>query len=396
MPEVTFCAIAIAVRRARLQHGAVHDVRHRLLNPLNVAALLTLGAVALSLRFYDAAVAAWAWWLLGAYAVGFLALSMVPAHMRRLDAAILLLLPLLALALIALDPRPGAAPVLLVIWTAVLFADWPARRALPAIVAADVAFYVILRERTALSAPLMAVLIHAGFQVFAALCMHYARSAEHARDALARVNADLLATRALLADSARDAERLRMARELHDVAGHKLTALRLNLRALAADPALAARDEVRIAGQLSAELLGDIRHAVQALRDERGLDIATALRALAAPLPRPALQLAVDDDVQISDAAVAEAVLRLVQEALTNAARHADADVLRVALHRDGDDLQIAIEDDGRVRGVLREGNGITGMRERIDALRGTLRFARTPEGALRIDARLPAVRRLP
>ena len=48
----------------------------------------------------------------------------------------------------------------------------------------------------------------------------------------------------------RDAERLRVARELHDVAGHKLTAMKLNLRALASDPVFAARDEVRIAQQL--------------------------------------------------------------------------------------------------------------------------------------------------
>ncbi|MEL2266475.1 histidine kinase, partial [Klebsiella pneumoniae] len=81
-------------------------------------------------------------------------------------------------------------------------------------------------------------------------------------DDLARVNADLLATRALLADSARDAERLRLARELHDVAGHKLTAMRLNLRALAADPVLAGREGLVLAEQLSGELLADIRQVV--------------------------------------------------------------------------------------------------------------------------------------
>jgi signal transduction histidine kinase len=221
--------------------------------------------------------------------------------------------------------------------------------------------------------------------------VHYAISASRARDALGLVNADLLATRALLADSARDAERLRVARELHDVAGHKLTAMKLNLRALAADPALAARNEVRIAQQLSSELLDDIRQVVQALRDTRGLDLHTALRALAAPMPRPALQLEIAPDATVNDPAVAETLLRIVQEALTNAARHADADTLFVQLSREDDALLLQIEDDGQ-RGVrLREGNGLSGMRERIAAAHGTLTLDTNPRGALRIAARIPA-----
>src|SRR3546814_18563567 len=79
-------------------------------------------------------------------------------------------------------------------------------------------------------------------------------------------------------DAARDAERVRVARELHDVAGHKLTALTLNLRALAADPQLGAREEVPVSQQLARELLGDLRGVVQALRDPRGPDLAPALQ----------------------------------------------------------------------------------------------------------------------
>nr|WP_157745221.1 hypothetical protein [Luteimonas chenhongjianii] len=64
---------------------------------------------------------------------------------------------------------------------------------------------------------------------------------------------------------------------------------------------------------------------------------------------------------------------------------------LDVALHRDGDRLRVTIEDDGRVREGWREGNGIAGMRERLAALQGRLQLARTPRGAMRIDAELPA-----
>src|SRR3546814_10999021 len=65
---------------------------------------------------------------------------------------------------------------------------------------------------------------------------------------------------------------------------------------------------------------------------------------LAAPLPRPALRLEIDDDVQVTDPGVAEAILRLVQEALTNSARHADADVVHVRLARAGEAITARIE----------------------------------------------------
>ncbi|HVI59538.1 MAG TPA: histidine kinase [Luteimonas sp.] len=370
----------------------LHPALRPLMHTLAIAGVVTWLAVALSLHFLSPAHLAAGWSLLLLFLVAFLAEILLGERRVSLRAVLLLLEPALALALMWLDARPGAAQVLLVVWITQLVTAWPPRWSLPAVAAADIGMYLVFHAHGH-PAPLVVTLLNLGFQIFAALCAHYAHSAGQARDRLALVNADLLATRALLAESARDAERLRVARELHDVAGHKLTAMTLNLRALAADPALAARAQVQISQRLARELLGDIRGVVQALRDARGLDLATALRALAAPLPRPALRLAIDDDVQVTDPAIAEAILRLVQEALTNSARHADADVVRVRLSRDGDAVLVEIEDDGRVRGAVHEGNGIAGMRERIAALRGELRVAPCPRGALRIEARLPASR---
>src|SRR5690606_2460362 len=295
------------------------------------------------------------------------------------------------LVLASLSYRGSASQVLLVIWAACVFAHWTPRTATAAAVLVNLGFYLALRHGGH-GAPAPMVLINMGFQALAAICVHYARSAEESRDALARVNADLLATRTLLADSARDAERLRMARELHDVAGHKLTALRLNLRGLAADPELGARQELVLAAQLSAELMADLRQVVQSLRDESGLDLVTALRALAAPFPRPALQLEIASDVRVTDPAVAEAVLRVVQEALTNAARHAGASQVLVRLGRQaGGALEIEIQDDGHCPVPLREGNGLGGMRERLATLGGRLELGHTVRGALRLRAWLPA-----
>ena len=100
---------------------------------------------------------------------------------------------------------------------------------------------------------------------------------------------------------------------------------------------------------------------------------------------------AADGKQRLTDVATAETLLRLVQEALTNAARHADANRLSVHLRREGAEVILHMEDDGRIKGAIREGNGIAGMRERIAALRGRFDLGTTPRGGLRIDARLPA-----
>lgn len=361
-----------------------------LLQPMNLAALVTWLAVALALRAEAHPLQPWLWTLLVAYLVALLSADLLPRQRWPwFGAGLIAIEAVCALVLVWLAPRGGTAPVLLVVLVAQLATIYPARITVPVVVALNVALYLLLRG-SGHGAPLIVTMLYGGFQAFAALTAHYARTAERSRDAFARVNADLLATRALLADSARDAERLRVARELHDVAGHKLTAMTLNLRLLAADPALAGRREIEIARQMSAELLGDLRNVVQALRDERGLDLQTAMRALAAPLPKPALALSIEDGLHVTDPATAEALLRLVQEALTNSARHAGADVVSVALRREGGGVAMTVEDDGRMRLPLREGNGLAGMRERIAALGGTLALSTNARGALRLEASLP------
>ncbi|ALN89044.1 histidine kinase-, DNA gyrase B-, and HSP90-like ATPase family protein [Lysobacter gummosus] len=364
-------------------------LRRTVLQPMNLPALLTWLAVALSLRYAGDRDAPILWLSMLTFAASFLAHDLLPERHRSWRAALFALETASALTVCWFASRGGAAPALLVVLIAHMTTAYPPRVLIALALAINLALYLILLYGGS-PAPLVITVIFAGFESFAALIAHYARNAEQTRDRLALVNADLLATRALLADSARDAERLRMARELHDVAGHKLTAMMLNLRALAAEPDLAERREVQLAQQLAGELLGDIRGVVQALRDARGLDLATALRALAAPMPKPALDLTIDADIHLTDPALAETLLRVVQEALTNSARHAEAERVAVDIRRDGATLRMRIEDDGQARGPLREGNGLAGMRERIDAAGGTLALSRNRHGAMRIDASFP------
>lgn len=230
-----------------------------------------------------------------------------------------------------------------------------------------------------------------GFQMFAVLVMRYALRAEEMAEDLQSVNARLLATRSLLSETARDQERLRLSRELHDVAGHKVTALKLNLRGLAGRlNDRSAAEEVSKATGLADELLQDLRSVVKHLRQTEGIELSESLRELARPFPRPKLELSLDEQTRIPRADQAEVLLRVVQEALTNAARHGPADTLRVQLRRGTDDLVLTVEDDGRVNGEIRPGHGLTGMRERLAELDGSLAISQSDSGGLKLVATLP------
>jgi len=196
---------------------------------------------------------------------------------------------------------------------------------------------------------------------------------------MAAINAELIGTRTLLDASARDSERLRISRELHDVAGHKLTALKLNLKVLQRDPQIPPSAELQLSAELADELLQDIRAVVQQLRLHDGLPLHEALSALAAPFPRLELDLRLDAESARISVPEAEAVLRCVQEALTNAAKHSTAQRLTVILQRDGTLWKLDIRDDGDKLPEVRGGGGLRGMQERFESLGGTLNWNAVP-----------------
>jgi signal transduction histidine kinase len=259
-----------------------------------------------------------------------------------------------------------------------------------AAISIDLALFAVFALVQQHPRPWLPVLIYGGFQGFAALTAWYARSAQESAAALQRTNAHLLATRSLLAESARDQERLRLARELHDIAGHKLTALKLNLAVLQREQDKAGSESLSVAARLASELLDDIRAVVAHFREHDGIDLRQALTQLAAPLPRPRVHLDLADNVRVVSVQQAEALVRAVQEALTNIARHANADNAWISLRREGNDIRLHVHDDGRATHPVHEGNGLKGMRERFAALGGSLQLSRAAAGGVALDLTLP------
>jgi signal transduction histidine kinase len=292
---------------------------------------------------------------------------------------------LATLALIS--ATPGLAPALLVV-IVVQAVKLPFGWRIALIGTANLGAFMLLASFDKGRLGQTVFLMYAGFQMFAGLTAHYARQAACSRDELVRVNAHLLATRSLLEESARDGERLRLARELHDVAGHKLTALRLQLMTLLQRGPADAQPEAATAADLAGELLDDLRGVVGQMRRHDGLDLKQAIEWLAAPLPHPQIHLDIDADARPDDVAQAQALLRTVQEALTNAVRHAGADHIWLTLRRERERIMLSIRDDGRGAARIRPGHGLNGMRERLEDIGGGLQLA--GDDGFRVDAWVP------
>lgn len=205
-----------------------------------------------------------------------------------------------------------------------------------------------------------------GFQVFAASSSILAISEGRARTNFARANADLTATRELLAENSRTSERLRISRDLHDTLGHHLTALSLQLDVAARLSAGKAAEHVQQAHAITRLLLSDVRNVVSSLRESSKLNLADAIKALAIQPVEARVHLNLLETLIVEDAARAETLLRAVQEVLTNTARHACARNLWIELEATGGGIMLTARDDGQGTKVVSFGNGLRGMKERF------------------------------
>jgi signal transduction histidine kinase len=195
-------------------------------------------------------------------------------------------------------------------------------------------------------------------------------------------------------------ERVRIARELHDTLAHSLVAI--NVRASVAvdlqgsqDPSAALKD----IKQASATALRELRATLSLLREEDDhAPTAPAFDLQALPgLVRQARSagLSAEVDVDVDGAAVPSAIggaaFRIVQEALTNVLRHADASSARVTVRATDDSLDVEITDDGHADNASAPtGLGLRGMLERATALGGRLDAGPRKDGGWRVHAVLP------
>lgn len=211
---------------------------------------------------------------------------------------------------------------------------------------------------------------------------------------LQAVLAERMSTEQLHDEQLRYGERLVIARELHDLMGHHLTALNLQLQLgealLARSQGEAAAGALTKARGVAEQLLADVREAVSAQRAEARIDLSAALQVLATAIDSPRIALDLDPEAARNLAPrSAQALLRCVQESVTNCVRHARARHLQISLQRDGEQIVVTVQDDGVGQAKLTPGNGLSGMRERLSELGGSLNIQPQQPG-FRIEMRCP------
>lgn len=231
------------------------------------------------------------------------------------------------------------------------------------------------------------------FQLFAFVMVAALRDVERARAETEAANAALQQAQAQLADTSRAAERLRIARDLHDAIGHQLTALSVQLQVASHGASGETRAQLEVCRAVAADLLRDVRGVVGELREDQPsgpIDLPAMLTALGASVPRPSVHMDVDPDLPQLPAPQADVLCRCVQELVTNAARHSGAENLWVAVEELGGVATVTARDDGRGSDEVTPGHGLTGMAERFAAYGGTVGWHGIPGEGFTVQASLP------
>ncbi|MDG4798160.1 histidine kinase [Micromonospora sp. WMMD1082] len=329
------------------------------------------------------------WWI--ALFVGFLAALLAAVGTRvsgRLRYGAFAATVVAAWVLVLSASSLGLLPVLLVLTAAVSVYVVPLRVGL--IVVGLNTVVIILGTGSAASDP-VEVTVLGGFylliQLASLLSSVTLLREQRMRRELAEAHVDLQAASVLLSESARTAERLRISRELHDLIGHQLTVLTLELETARHLDGDAARTHTERANRVARDLLGDVRATVGQLRAETP-DIAQALRGVARDLPGLDVTIDVSPGVHVDEEGNA-AFVRATQEIVTNTIRHSDARELRILVTADDHGTVLDARDDGRGARNVVLGNGLRGLSERFHTLGGDL--AVDGGDGFRVTARVPA-----
>ena len=341
-------------------------------------------------------------------------IAVIPLSFRRLapTAVCLIVAGQAALVTVTLGSRP-LVTVLVALYTAAVWSDRVrARVCLAAVLAAHA--LAIGYEASFTGSGLSAFAVTAVALVYGLLDIATWAAGRWGSSAAARARArELEASRAALAAAAVDAERLRIARELHDIVAHAVTVMVLQSagasRMAVKNPELAA-GAMRAVENTGKQAVAELRRLLEVLRAEdtahadgdgvvdefRGTSRLANLDDLVAQIRSIGIDVAVQQTGTPCplDPSVDLAAYRVIQEALTNVNKHAGAGaVARVHLAWEPSELVIEVVDDGQVNaGIehLASGYGLVGLAERVKLVGGRLESGPRPDGGFRVRAVLP------
>lgn len=317
--------------------------------------------------------------------------SLGDRHTTAVDHVLLLVLNICAIG-VSYYSNTGLGSVLFMVIAGLLPWLMPVRVGIAWLMTGNLAIIPVFIEALDMP-PLIGVLqslLYTGFSTFVFVTAMVAKQQTQARDEQRQLNAELRATRALLAESARINERTRISRELHDLLGHHLTALSLNLEVAGHLSDGRVKEHVQQAHTLARLLLTDVREAVSQLRENGAIDLSLALLPLAENVPALDIRMDIESPITLDDPERAHVLLRCTQEIITNAVRHAGARHLWIDVRRRNDCIAMNARDDGHGADHPVAGNGLRGMRERLQQYGGQLIIDTRPEEGFRLSLTLP------
>jgi signal transduction histidine kinase len=292
------------------------------------------------------------------------------------------------MAMVYADPRSFACALLVIVaWELAL--ALPMSIFIPWVLAQTFAVSALLLRALPVSYVLPEIAIYLGFQGYALITAYVAHEEGKARDRLSDAHAELKASQSMLSQSARLSERLLLARELHDVVGHHLSALVMNLE-IARHKSGATEKEVIRAQDVARHLLADVRGIVSLTRASAGGDLRELLQQVAGAVPHIVIHLAVADDAVVDQPDLTRVIVRVVQESLSNVTRHAKCRSVWIEVTGLNHGVQMMTRDDGAGAARISYGNGLRGMRERLEEVGGTLEIISDAQPGFVVTAWLP------
>jgi len=264
-------------------------------------------------------------------------------------------------------------PILLCLVASQLPAHFSRKQAMLIILIINITYYTTLISAHP-EQSIYTVLIFVTLQIFAFSVIEATLKEQRAKEEISAINQELLATRFMLKESSKKQERLRISRDLHDVLGHQLTALALNLEVtqhkLPDEYKPLAEENLKQAKQL----LQDVRNVVKAMRDQDKLDLLSHLNGLFSHLPNCHLNINIkNNNLKINSLTLNNQLIFCLQEAISNALRHGKANEFSLSFHSDKNLLTLELTDNGKGCDEIIAGNGLKGMQERLSEFNGKI-----------------------
>ena len=223
------------------------------------------------------------------------------------------------------------------------------------------------------------VIIYFMLQVFGFSAIESIQREQKAKEELAAINQELLATRFMLKETSQRKERLRISRDLHDVIGHQLTALSLNLEVSYHKVPDDYKPRLKENLKQAKTLLTNVREVVKEMRNEEQFDLIATLTSLVEQLPN--CHIKIENEPNINSLSLKQQLIFCLQEGISNALRHGKATEFILNFQLIDEKLQITLKDNGRSDVDITFGSGLTGMQERLAEFNGEVKLLSSING---------------